>query len=117
VAFRRYSSDYVSAEDSAKVTKRGLWAGDVPDAFRLPPRRRSARTRSKQDGSRTPRLEGRIERLVRPGLGRLQHQRQPNRKGRRIYRVPGCPATTGPGRRRSSAPRRRPGRRDIGERL
>ena len=36
VAYRRYSSDYVSAEDSAKVNKRGLWAGkfQMPSDYR-----------------------------------------------------------------------------------
>ena len=36
VAYRRYSSDYVSAEDSAKVSKRGLWAGtfQMPSDYR-----------------------------------------------------------------------------------
>ena len=36
VAFRRYSSDYISAEDSAKVNKRGIWAGtfQMPSDFR-----------------------------------------------------------------------------------
>ena len=36
VAFRRYSSDYVSAEESAKVNKRGIWSGtfQMPSEFR-----------------------------------------------------------------------------------
>ena len=36
VAYRRYSSDYVSAEESAKVNKRGLWAGkfQMPSDYR-----------------------------------------------------------------------------------
>ena len=36
VAYRRYSSDYVSAEDSAKVNKRGLWSGkfQMPSDYR-----------------------------------------------------------------------------------
>jgi len=32
VAYRRYSSDYVSAEETAKARKRGIWAG----TFELP---------------------------------------------------------------------------------
>ncbi len=32
VAFRRYSTDYVSAEESAKANRRGLWAG----TFKMP---------------------------------------------------------------------------------
>ena len=36
VAYRRYSSDYVSAEESAKVNKRGIWAGkfQMPSDYR-----------------------------------------------------------------------------------
>lgn len=36
VAYRRYSIDYVSAEESAKVNKRGIWAGtfEMPSDFR-----------------------------------------------------------------------------------
>lgn len=32
VVFRRYSSDYVSAEENAKVNKRGIWSA----AFQMP---------------------------------------------------------------------------------
>jgi endonuclease YncB( thermonuclease family) len=36
VAYRRYSSDYVSAEETAKVNRRGIWAGsfEMPSAYR-----------------------------------------------------------------------------------
>lgn len=36
VAYRRYSTDYVSAEESAKLNKRGFWAGkfDMPSEYR-----------------------------------------------------------------------------------
>jgi len=36
VAYRRYSSDYVSAEEAAKVNRRGLWAGsfEMPADYR-----------------------------------------------------------------------------------
>src|SRR5688500_12401261 len=36
VAYRHYSSDYISAEDSAKASKRGLWSGtfEMPDQYR-----------------------------------------------------------------------------------
>lgn len=51
VAFRRYSSDYVSAEASAKANKRGIWAGtfSMPQAYRdagIEPVRRSNRERA-----------------------------------------------------------------------
>jgi endonuclease YncB( thermonuclease family) len=36
VAFRHYSSEYISAEESAKFAKRGIWAGTfkMPSEFR-----------------------------------------------------------------------------------
>lgn len=36
VAYRRYSSDYVSAEEGAKLNRRGVWAGtfEMPSAYR-----------------------------------------------------------------------------------
>lgn len=36
VAYRRYSSDYVSAEEGAKLNRRGIWAGtfEMPSAYR-----------------------------------------------------------------------------------
>jgi len=36
VAYRRYSSDYNSAEETAKANKRGIWAGtfELPSAYR-----------------------------------------------------------------------------------
>jgi hypothetical protein len=54
VAFRRYSSDHVSAEDSAKVNELGMWAGtfQMPSDYRhagdapVPVRSKSAQKRS-----------------------------------------------------------------------
>jgi hypothetical protein len=47
VAFRRYSSDYVNAEESAKVNRRGIWAGtfQMPQDYRgeAEPVKRAAR--------------------------------------------------------------------------
>jgi len=45
VAYRRYSSAYVSAEESARVNRRGLWAGafELPSLYRVD-ERGSART-------------------------------------------------------------------------
>jgi endonuclease YncB( thermonuclease family) len=36
VAYRRYSTDYVSAEETAKLNRRGIWAGtfEMPNAYR-----------------------------------------------------------------------------------
>ena len=41
VAFRKYSTDYVFAEESAKLTKQGIWAG----TFQMPSEVRAVQTR------------------------------------------------------------------------
>jgi endonuclease YncB( thermonuclease family) len=87
VAFRRYSSDYVSAEESAKVAKRGLWVGtfEMPEAYRHP---------AEDVGRRAP--EGRVQaRSGKQGSGRASGEcnikGNRNRKGQWIYHVPGMP--------------------------
>jgi endonuclease YncB( thermonuclease family) len=87
VAFRRYSSDYVSAEESAKVAKRGLWVGtfEMPEAYRHPAepvgrgaRERRVQARSGRQASRNAEAECNIK-------------GNRNRKGQWIYHVPGMP--------------------------
>lgn len=88
VAFRRYSSDYVSAEDSAKVTKRGIWAG----TFQMPSDYRHAGGGPRSTTSpkpTTPRIlpnnwQGRA-------TGNCNIKGNRNRKGQWIYHVPGMP--------------------------
>lgn len=91
VAFRRYSSDYVSAEESAKVNRRGLWSGEfqMPQAFRAAeqstrpsrPGAASANARSKAQGAK----------VVRPARSTCTIKGNRNRKGQWIYHVPGMP--------------------------
>lgn len=90
VAFRRYASDYVSAEESAKAGKRGLWSG----TFQMPADYRhagQAPVRSKASPSRT------ADRKVSSGdwAGRARAncniKGNRNRKGQWIYHVPGMP--------------------------
>ena len=90
VAFRRYSSDYVSAEESAKVNKRGIWAGkfQMPSDFRrsgdLPvPVRKSETKRS------TPRASSNDWQARASSNCNIKGNR--NRKGQWIYHVPGMP--------------------------
>jgi endonuclease YncB( thermonuclease family) len=90
VAFRRYSSEYVSAEDSAKVNRRGLWAGtfEMPADFRhageapapakAAPRRTADRKASSSDWA------GRAQ-------ANCNIKGNRNRKGQWIYHVPGMP--------------------------
>ncbi len=91
VAFRRYSSNYVSAEDSAKVNRRGLWSGEfqMPQAFRAaeqptpPSRTNAARTNTR---SKTQPAE-----VVRPARSACNIKGNRNRRGQWIYHVPGMP--------------------------
>ena len=87
VAFRRYSSDYVSAEDSAKVNKRGIWSGtfQMPSEFRhtdaAPVPRAAARSRERPVS---------VSRSV-SSSGGCNIKGNRNRKGQWIYHVPGMP--------------------------
>ena len=90
VAFRKYSSDYVAAEEQAKAAKLGLWSGD----FQM-----SEEFRRAADAASKP---GATERQTKPGRGRSRDWAQRatsncnikgnrNRKGQWIYHVPGMP--------------------------
>ena len=88
VAFRRYSSDYVSAEESAKVNKRGIWAGtfQMPSDYRHAgdaplPQRPKTRERAVASSSR---WQARAS-------GDCNIKGNRNRKGQWIYHVPGMP--------------------------
>lgn len=89
VAFRRYSSDYVSAEDSARVNKRGLWSSkftmpsdyrhssEPPAEVKRAPARKAARG-SSSDWS------GRAQ-------ANCNIKGNRNRRGQWIYHLPGMP--------------------------
>ena len=91
VAFRRYSSEYVSAEESAKSVKRGLWSSqfELPSQFR-------------DDGSyiveqpRTNDASAAVQ-FIRRGSSKPQPsgdcriKGNHSRKGERIYHLPGMP--------------------------
>ena len=88
VAFRRYSSDYVSAEESAKANKRGIWAG----TFQMPSEYRHA------GDAPVPQRPKIREKAVASSSGwqarasdscNIKGNR--NRKGQWIYHVPGMP--------------------------
>lgn len=89
-AFRHYSSDYVSAEESAKVNKRGIWAGtfQMPGDYRhssdaAAPARRSSTKRS------APKAVSNDWQARATGNCNIKGNR--NRKGQWFYHVPGMP--------------------------
>jgi endonuclease YncB( thermonuclease family) len=93
VAFRRYSSDYVSAEETAKANRRGIWAG----TFTMPSEVRAADRASRQASAPSRRDARSSKPVVRntatardTNYGcRIKGNR--NRRGQWIYHVPGMP--------------------------
>jgi len=93
VAFTRYSTDYVSAQDSAKLAKRGIWSGtfEAPSDFRGDERLATSaqpypqpRAGKSSAGARSIDWAGRAKANC-----RIKGNR--NRKGQWIYHVPGMP--------------------------
>ena len=86
VAFRRYSQTYVSAEDSARVARRGLWSG----TFEMPAEvRAQART-----SAVAPRIRERPVRFAPKATaagGACRIKGNHSRRGEWIYHVPGMP--------------------------
>jgi hypothetical protein len=91
VAFRRYSMDYVSAEESANLAARGIWSG----TFEMPGEVRH----SGQDADVEPPPLERQARRERPVVQSLRSQPKGNcrikgnrsRRGELIYHLPGKP--------------------------
>jgi hypothetical protein len=90
VAYRRYSSDYVSAEESAKANKRGLWAG----TFQMPSDFRHAGDASVPVRKSAPRRSG-PKAVSSDWQARANNncniKGNRNRKGQWIYHMPGMP--------------------------
>jgi endonuclease YncB( thermonuclease family) len=93
LAFRRYSMDYVSAEDTAKAYKRGIWSG----TFELPSDVRHGvddHVIDQPTGDQQSRIE-------RPVVASVRSKPQPtgscnikgnhSRRGEKIYHLPGRP--------------------------
>ena len=91
VAYRRYSTDYVSAEETAKANRRGIWAGtfEMPSDYR---HEGATQSPARTQASRAP-----VRRA--PQVGRARGQAMSGKcviKGNRgvngwIYHVPGMP--------------------------
>jgi len=88
VAFRKYSTDYVSAEESARSNRRGMWAG----TFIMPSEVRAAKSGPKQQGRPSS-----SQRVSRPAAqqsftsGACNIKGNRSRRGDWIYHVPGMP--------------------------
>ena len=89
VAFRRYSADYVSAEESAKVGKRGIWSG----TFAMPSDYRHASEQPVREKPKPDRKVARASSSDWAGRARANCdiKGNRNRKGQWIYHVPGMP--------------------------
>lgn len=95
VAFRRYSTEYVSAEESAKAKKRGIWAG----TFTMPSEIRAAdRSVADTRPMSSPRETAPPRRVI-PHRTTVIRDKDygcvikgnRNRRGQWIYHVPGMP--------------------------
>ena len=92
LAYRRYSTDYVSAEESAKLARRGIWAG----TFELPSEVRHAnddyvldRPEDRGTGSAMPIVSSARSRPQPKGSCRIKGNH--SRRGEWIYHLPGMP--------------------------
>ena len=76
LAYRRFTDDYVPAEDTARRASAGIWAGDF-----VPPWEWRAGARQSRGSEETAALETGCD--IKGNIGR---------SGRRIYHVPGSPS-------------------------
>jgi endonuclease YncB( thermonuclease family) len=86
VAFRRYSQNYISAEESAKVARRGLWSG----TFEMPAEVRG-QARTSAVAPQTAERPVRSARRAPAGGGACRIKGNHSRRGEWIYHVPGMP--------------------------
>ena len=84
VAFRKYSTDYVSAEESAKLTRQGIWAG----TFQMPSEVRA--TQGRPERSSVPPARP-VPKAVQRYSGGCVIKGNRSRRGEWIYHLPGMP--------------------------
>lgn len=86
VAFRRYSQDYVSAEETARNNRRGMWAG----TFQMP-----SEARAVSKGSSKPGAARRVKASPAPrqsfASSACNIKGNRSRRGEWIYHLPGMP--------------------------
>ena len=83
VAFRKFSTDYVSAEDAAHTKKRGMWAG----TFVMPAEVRAVKRHASAPLSRTS--QSGLRQSATAGTCVIKGNR--SRRGEWIYHLPGMP--------------------------
>ena len=94
LAYRRYSSDYVAAEETAKVNKRGIWSGtfELPSEVRhggedynviVPPPEPQSKSKASPVASRAV--------VPRAHAGGCNIKGNHSRRGEWIYHLPGMP--------------------------
>ena len=84
VAFRKYSMDYVSAEENAKLSKQGIWAG----TFQMPSEVRGNQARPERSSATRTRL---APKAVKNYSGGCVIKGNHSRRGDWIYHLPGMP--------------------------
>lgn len=91
IAFRRYSSDYVAAEESAKLARRGVWAGtfQAPSEYRQAGRGVSRERLSDSPLRSSPQREPQAH--AAPARAACDIKGNRNRRGQWIYHLPGMP--------------------------
>jgi endonuclease YncB( thermonuclease family) len=94
LAYRRYSTTYVSAEESAKLAKRGIWSG----SFELPSETRHAGEDYRiEKPTAAERSSARLPVVISPrgktqlSGGNCRIKGNHSRKGELIYHLPGMP--------------------------
>ncbi len=87
VAFRRYSTDYVSAEETARNNHRGLWAG----TFEMPSEVRAAARRPDPAPRREAPVLSKSRRARAQQISACAIKGNHSRRGEFIYHVPGMP--------------------------
>lgn len=85
-AFRKYSTDYVGAEDRAKAAGLGIWAGSFEEPGKVRAASGSSSSRRKAQSGSRPRAQSSVSR---PGGCVIKGNK--SRRGDWIYHLPGMP--------------------------
>ena len=89
IAYRRYSTDYVEAEDQAKAAKRGIWAGSFTTPAEWRKGERAMRMGFAAPGGPDGPIPGPTARVETPSAGGCTIKGNISRSGDKVYHVPG----------------------------